>query len=97
MLESEAATKLCPFAAKFSASQQIADGPGPMCVGGKCMAWTWTQAQQSEVFRQASERRAKSMGYEHRSAEYKKDLAYRNPPPGVDYDRFDGECGMVRL
>lgn len=39
MTEDEAKTKACFQAATFAASQQIADGPGPNCIGSACMAW----------------------------------------------------------
>lgn len=39
MTEDEAKTKLCFRAPTFGASQQLADGPGPHCVGSACMAW----------------------------------------------------------
>lgn len=39
MTEDEAKTKLCFRAATFGASQQLVDGPGPLCVGSGCMAW----------------------------------------------------------
>lgn len=39
MTEDEAKTKACPMAATFGGSQQLADGPGPNCIGSACMAW----------------------------------------------------------
>lgn len=39
MTEDEAKTKACPMAATFGGSQQLADGPGPHCIGPACMAW----------------------------------------------------------
>lgn len=39
MTEDEAKTKACFKAATFAGSQQIADGPGPHCIGSACMAW----------------------------------------------------------
>lgn len=39
MTEDEAKTKFCFRAATFGGSQQLADGPGPHCIGSACMAW----------------------------------------------------------
>lgn len=39
MTEDEAKTKACFRAATFGASQQLADGPGPHCIGSACMGW----------------------------------------------------------
>lgn len=39
MTEEEAKTRLCFRAATFAGSQQIAEGPGPFCLGSACMAW----------------------------------------------------------
>lgn len=39
MTEDEAKTKACFRAATFGGSQQLADGPGPHCIGSACMAW----------------------------------------------------------
>ena len=39
MTEDEAKTKACFKAATFGGSQQLADGPGPNCIGSACMAW----------------------------------------------------------
>lgn len=44
MTEEDAKTKMCFQAATFAGSQQIADGPGPLCIGSACMAWRWTLA-----------------------------------------------------
>lgn len=39
MTEDDAKTKACPYAKNFGASQQVAEGPGPNCLGSACMAW----------------------------------------------------------
>lgn len=39
MTEEEARKKLCFRAATFGASQQLSNGPGPLCVATDCMAW----------------------------------------------------------
>lgn len=41
MTEEEAKTKMCFRAVTFAGSQQVADGPGPFCIGSACMAWRW--------------------------------------------------------
>jgi hypothetical protein len=43
MTEDEAKAKACFRAATFGASQQLADGPGPHCIGSACGAWRTTQ------------------------------------------------------
>lgn len=49
MTEDEAKTKMCFRAATFGASQQLADGPGPHCIGSACMAWRWGQKEWAET------------------------------------------------
>lgn len=41
MTEDEAKTKACFRAATFGGSQQLAEGPGPHCIGSACMGWRW--------------------------------------------------------
>jgi hypothetical protein len=48
MTEEEAKTKMCFRAATFGASQQLADGPGPHCIGSACMAFRWHYVELSE-------------------------------------------------
>lgn len=95
MLETEAKEKLCPFSSTFGASQKLADGSGPNCVGENCMAWKWIPASESPIFKAEAIKRAKQYGYAHQALARIEDVAYRNPPDGVDYDRQDGICGMI--
>lgn len=39
MTEDELKTKACFRAATFGASHQLADGPGPLCIGSACAAY----------------------------------------------------------
>lgn len=86
MLESEAKEKLCPFATNFGEES---------CVGSRCMAWRWIPAGASTLFKDAANQRAKQLGYAHQCKARIEDVAYRNPPDGIDYDLYDGTCGMI--
>ena len=48
MTEDEAKTKACFKAATFGGSQQLAAGPGPLCIGSQCMAWRVRYMSQDE-------------------------------------------------
>ena len=37
--EEKARKTMCFRSAVFGGSHQLADGPGPFCIGSKCMAW----------------------------------------------------------
>lgn len=66
-----------------------------MCIGSECMAWRWIPPAESPLFAAAAEERARTHGYLHQGKAHVRDVAYRNPPKGVDYDRHDGHCGLA--
>lgn len=39
LTEEQAKEKMCFRSPTFGASQQLAEGPGPNCIGSACMAW----------------------------------------------------------
>jgi hypothetical protein len=79
MTEDEAKTKACPYAATFGASQQLADGPGPHCVGSACMAWR----ERHQWFDNAQQEPSWVSYYPY---------AFE---PGPGQERDDGFCGLA--
>lgn len=77
MSEEEAKKKACPFAKNFGASQQVAEGPGPHCVGSACMAW---RGKEQPWFTNRAE------------AEFRR-TGRRLEPTGADIDGFCGLAG----
>jgi len=77
--EDEAKTKACFKAATFGGSQQLADGPGPNCIGAACMAWRvrhqWLDNAQQEP-------------------DWVSYLPY-GFEPGPGQERDDGYCGLA--
>lgn len=100
MTEEEAKAKVCPqtFANvdQYDVHGRHIQSGGPWrCVGSECMAWRWVPAAKSQLFAAASEKRAREVGYLDRPDAQKREVAYRNPPPGVNYDEHDGYCGLA--
>lgn len=89
--ETEAKTKACFKAATFGASQQLADGPGPHCIGAQCMAWQWSEGKRTAAFLEAVQAHMKAQAKPNFNTAVQAVYA----DAGSEFARSEGYCGLA--
>ncbi len=91
MTEADAKTKACFQAATFGASQQLADGPGPHCIGSNCMSWRWSEGKRTAAFLEAVQAHMRTQTKPNFNTAVQAVYADR----AGEFARTEGYCGLA--